>query len=284
MYSKQQTVSLDCIFRLAWSDNRFNLPQLFALINPSYASNGRFLIIFSLTYVRKYLGIEIIKLYEDFRLPLRIWRPDLSFVDARSMDVTAESFRIKPNGVIYWSRHLTLTISQCQFNYTTYPLDSQSLLVRYQSYAYPSTLLNINFADPPMQLYSDGTKANVYENALWSYVSYSSSIITNIHQNTVTSKSKPFDCATVYLLISRRSMGILLRLVFPILFVSCVAGIIFWAQAERRLSFAITLLLTVAALYISIFSSIPLVGYAMIMDNFVFCLFILLLSVFFIGL
>jgi hypothetical protein len=34
----------------------------------------------------------------------------------------------------------------------------------------------------------------------------------------------------------------------------------------------------VAALYISIFSSIPLVGYAMIMDNFVFCLFILLLA------
>jgi hypothetical protein len=258
-----ETFNFDCKFRLVWQDNRFNISQLFPYVNPATASNG----------------IEIIEMYNSQATPLQIWKPDIHFVDAQQIDTHAETFRIKEDGELYYSRHLTLTISQSGFSYRDYPLDQQTAEFRFESYSYPVNLLTVNFVSPPVQFYQSpkSSTQNFFLNPLWSYDSWSTTIEYPNYQFTVVSPPRTFSSAYIGMVFTRRSSGILLRLALPIMFVCVISGVMFWADKEKRLDFTVTLLLTVSALYVSIIQGIPLVGYATSMDTFVFAMFIILL-------
>ena len=258
-----ETFEFDCKFRMIWFDNRFNISQLFPYLGNATRENG----------------IEISQMYDSQSQPLVIWRPDVHFVDAQNVDMIAESFRIKEHGVLYYSRHLSLTLSQSSFNYRNYPLDKQTAEFRFESYSYPINLMNLNFVNPPVQFYQSpkSKTQSFWLNPLWQYDSYETGVEYPNYQFTVTSPAREFASAYVTMIFTRRSSGILLRLALPIMFVAVLAGMVFWAEQEKRLDFTVTLLLTISALYVSIIAGIPLVGYATNMDSFVFCMFIILL-------
>ena len=96
-----QTVIIDFKFRLSWTDNRWNIPQLFnqtlSKMKTSYTSNG--------------IEIQALVKSGDWK----IWLPDITFSDAQSETLLSESIRIRPNGAIYWSRHFVLALSQSGF-------------------------------------------------------------------------------------------------------------------------------------------------------------------------
>eukprot|EP01038_Epipyxis_sp_PR26KG_P008287 gene8287-11217_t len=257
----QQTVTMDFKFRLQWHDNRFNLPQLFAVLNPNISHNG----------------FELTQMYYSGSNPLQIWRPDLHFVDAQSVTVTAESFRLKNHGVVYWSRHLSVLISQSQFTYKDYPLDPNNIQIRFESYSLPKDDLFISFVNPAVELYaSQDQLPNIMSNPLWKYNGYFTELLFPNYQFYESDPPRIFSQAVITVKLGRFSTGILMRLALPIMLVACIAGILFWADPDKRLDNTVTLLLTVSALYISIFASVPLVGYATIMDKFVFAMFIIL--------
>eukprot|EP01040_Poterioochromonas_malhamensis_P002945 gene2945-3132_t len=247
-----ETFTFDCKFRMTWNDNRYNITQLFPYLDNATAANG----------------IEISQLYYSQANPLEIWRPDLHFVDAQEVDVMAESFRIKQQGVIYWTQHLSITLSQPEFDYHNYPLDQQSAWFRFESFSYPMNLLRIGFVNPPVQFNEapDSDQTSFSLNALWSYDSWDAGIDYPNYQITVNTPDRTFSAAYVKVIFNRRSAGILLRLALPIMFVAVLAGVMFWADMEKRLDFTVTLLLTISALYVSIIEGIPLVGYSTIMD------------------
>jgi hypothetical protein len=106
-----QLVTLDLKFRLYWFDDRFNVTiALFKALNPSYTLNG----------------IDMTFIHASGQL--KIWLPDLDFSDAQTVTELQTSLRLKPYGLVYWSRHLSLTLSQTSFDYSMYPLDTLSAL------------------------------------------------------------------------------------------------------------------------------------------------------------
>lgn len=97
------TVQLDFYFRLYWIDERLNIPSLWNAISTTSA---------------KYLladGAEIKGYIRDPGRPLLLWLPDIHFVDSQSVVYLEETIKIRPNGVMYWSRHAVITLQQPNF-------------------------------------------------------------------------------------------------------------------------------------------------------------------------
>lgn len=92
------SVSLDCFYRIYWVDPRWNFPDLWndlAVNKPSILIDG----------------IEL----RDFvrgSTALKIWLPLIYLSDAISISFTAETIRLRPGGVVFWSRHAIFTIQQ----------------------------------------------------------------------------------------------------------------------------------------------------------------------------
>lgn len=78
--------------------------------------------------------------------------------------------------------------------------------------------------------------------------------------------------------ISRVSEGILVRLAFPVILLIVIAGITFWSHEDSRIDTTMTLLLAISALYIVVFSTVPLLGYLTSFDRCFIALFIILTS------
>ena len=166
-----QLVTLDLKFRLYWFDNRFNVtPAMFKALNPSYSQNG----------------VDITVIHASGKLA--IWLPDVDFVEAQTISELQVSLRLKPNGIIYWSRHIRMQLSQTSFNYANYPLDSQTITLHFSSYAFPSQLLNFAWAAPPIQLYNSGNGEDFGKNPQWTYNSYSTT--TDQIDNSLTTDNK----------------------------------------------------------------------------------------------
>eukprot|EP01038_Epipyxis_sp_PR26KG_P013293 gene13293-17810_t len=263
-----QTVTFDCKFRLQWTDNRFNITNLFSNVNSYVATNG----------------IEISQYFYDQNVPLNIWRPDIHFIDEADMFLIQESLRLKDKGVIYWSRHIRLTLIQAGFEYSKYPLDTQKVQIRFESYSLEHNLLMINFVDPPIDLYrigynvNDTGLANIMKNKGWIWNGYTANVeLHDYYRFGKTDVKKLISTGVVNLLFQRESQGVILRLGVPVMLVACITGFFFWARKESRLDATLSLLLTISALYITIFSSIPLIGQSTNMDQFVFLSFLFML-------
>jgi len=235
-----QTIVFDCKFRIQWYDSRWDVPQLFEVLNPNEVVNG----------------IEINQFVRSDARPLHIWLPNMHFVDAQIMETMGETIRIKENGKIYWSRHVLLTVSQAQMEFRQYPMDYQNFAVRFEPYSLPSTMLNIEEAK--VRLYDNNGAYNFEKNAMWSLDSFSIGIY-NLNYGSATTP-RYFSSGTLFFNMTRRSKGLIFRLAIPILFILVLAGFIFWAAVDSRFDSTITLLLAISALYIVIFGNIPMLG------------------------
>jgi hypothetical protein len=71
------------------------------------------------------------------------------------------------------------------------------------------------------------------------------------------------------LTVQRESSGITYRLAFPIMLLLLLVGLTFWSESGARVDTTITILLAVSALYIVIFSSIPMLAYLTRFDYYI---------------
>ena len=69
--------------------------------------------------------------------------------------------------------------------------------------------------------------------------------------------------------LQRASFGVVYRLALPVLLLLLLVGLTFWGSPESRIDTTITILLAVSALYIVIFSSVPMLGYLTTFDSYI---------------
>eukprot|EP01038_Epipyxis_sp_PR26KG_P010601 gene10601-14241_t len=285
----QQSFTFDCYFRLFWYDNRYSINKLFSKVNTDAARNGLEM-------------IDIIKTSGE----LLVWKPDIIFVDATEETIFAESLRLKPNGLIIWTRHIVVTLSEANFNYDYYPNDRLQAGVAFQSLSMPNNLLNLipfqNFSNNNYYYNENDDNSNNDENKnnndndlyavffslnnnkqysfknnpIWKFLSYEVKINEQFSPLGLTTVSRLVSQGYIILYLQRESSGIIIRFGVPILLVTLLGGFLFWLRAEERVSNSITLILTVSALYVVVTSSIPLVGYTTDFDKFVFAMFSIL--------
>jgi hypothetical protein len=152
-----------------------------------------------------------------------------------------------------------------KFLFDDYPGDSQQIVIRFGSYAYDKTWLQMGF-DPRggLSFNENFDKSRTFlENPSWEFDNTTTSF------DTYESSSRFLN--VIYLLgVRRRGSGIVLRLILPITLLCFLGGLTFWADYGERVNTTITLLLAVSALYIVILGNIPLVGYLTSMDEYIF--------------
>jgi len=290
------TVTMDFFFRIYWVDQRLNFPDLWTAL----AETAPSLLVD---------GIELSYFLNDEE-PLRIWRPDVYFNNGKETYFLAETVRLRPGGMIFWSRHAVSTLQQSLFGmfillpictapgalyllvlvvftslllifaleYQTYPQDSQQVKISAQSYGLNSNLIVVNFTDPavpfygykmpkPVSLITVGGVANIKVNPMWTYLSYTTTVFNPNYGSTSSAGVK--DTCIVYLFIDRQSSGVIYRLALPIMLLLLLVGLTFWSDYSQRVDSTITILLAISALYIVIFSSIPMLGYLTDFDYYI---------------
>jgi len=97
------TATIDFFFRLYWVDERFNMPELW----DTMARDKPELILD---------GIELGNLIRDRANPLAIWMPNIYITNAKQIDFMAETIRLRPGGLMFWSRHAVATLQQSRFS------------------------------------------------------------------------------------------------------------------------------------------------------------------------
>jgi len=98
---------------------------------------------------------------------------------------------------------------------------------------------------------------------LWMYLGYTYQVMFN-SPNTIT-----YSQLLLTLEVQRESSGITYRLAFPIMLLLLLVGLSFWSESGARVDTTITILLAVSALYIVIFSSIPMLAYLTRFDYYI---------------
>ena len=75
------------------------------------------------------------------------------------------------------------------------------------------------------------------------------------------------------IVIARQPDGIITRLAMPMLLLTVLAAMSFWAEPADRVGTTMTMLLSISALYIVVFANVPMIGYLTRFDKFVVLLF-----------
>ncbi|CAM9354262.1 unnamed protein product, partial [Ectocarpus fasciculatus] len=194
-----------------------------------------------------------------------------------------ETLKLAPGGFFFWSRHQLLELSQSSFDYHDYPLDKQQIVISFESYGLPANYLQLAIADPAITYIKNGNKdINFQQNPIWKHNlnDYTSSVNTADYEQYFDGQKiiRTFQNIEIKMAISRESNGILVRLAFPVLLLILIGAITFWSFQESRIDTTMTLLLAVSALYIVVFSTVPLLGYLTSFDRYFIELFILLTS------
>lgn len=253
------SVTLDFLYRLSWRDPRWDIPDLWPNLHDLLSIEGLNID----TYVR------------DSSNPLKLWLSDNVLPDTASSEILSEVIRLKPGGIIYWSRHIKATLAQPFFDYTKYPTDKQSIVIRVQSYGFSAAFVRQQWANPAMIYYQmkPTDTPNFMMNQLWTHSEgdFETSVYVSDQPTSYNGVSvhRIFDMGYLYVDITRQSDGIVIRLAMTILTLLVLSGLTFWASIENRLPTTMTLLLSVSALYIVVIGQIPLVGYMTIFDDFV---------------
>jgi hypothetical protein len=104
------------------------------------------------------------------------------FFQITQSSVLAESIKLFPNGSMFWSQQMLVTVPEPQMNFADYPVDVQNFSLVLQSYAFDSNIINLNFqsntAVKLQKTYQSGSPTISY-NPLWSYQSYTAFINEN---------------------------------------------------------------------------------------------------------
>jgi hypothetical protein len=208
-----------------------------------------------------------------------VWLPDIVFPDATSIVKSEEYLKLFPTGQLRRMQHLIMTFSQSSMRYMDYPCDTQNITISFFSFTLTAHQLVFqpvivdSLALPPVDLiYSQGsTIAAFAENPIWSLTGTSAGYTT--WQLSPGLFERPFGIVTFR--ISRKSTGVLRRLCVPVLLIMLLCAMSYWGTLSDRIATTVTGLLAVAALYISIVNSIPLVGYMTRLDDYMLMMFVI---------
>jgi len=236
-----ESVEFDCTVRLLWQDSRWELNDLMDQLSSSQYE----------------YGVAIDAMIDN---DLRIWRPIIQFVDQISLTVVDEVTRIRANGTIYMTQHIVLKLAQQQLDFHKYPLDTQTLEIKFDVLAMPSSVLVIEFMNPAVVFSVEQGGSNSWaNNALWSYDYYTT--VTKVENLGTATNVQNFSFGVVSVTQTRIGSGIILRLGIPMACISILVGVLFWSDRDQRLGLTIYLLLTMSTLYISVSQNVPQVGY-----------------------
>ena len=84
---------------LSQVDERFNMPELWDAIGKIHP----FMLVD---------GVELQDFIRDSDDALKVWLPQIYLNDAIDISYTAETIRLRPGGMLFWSRHAIFTIQQ----------------------------------------------------------------------------------------------------------------------------------------------------------------------------
>lgn len=255
------TISLDFYWRLQWSDPRLNFPDMWKYMNPEIYKEG----------------LDITNYIRDIQNPLLYWLPDIAFYQVLDMNMVAELIKVYQNGTLYWSRHVVATFAEPAISFEAYPLDQQNFSIVMQSYAFDINFLTLTQYANPITYNGDVQNGVNYiqENQLWTYEDYSYyTVIENL--GSPLNPERRYSTSYVNLRFKRQSLGIIYRLALPVIMFVAVVGIAFYGELGERISVTLEILLVIAALYIVIGQTIPLVGYLTTMDKFMLFVFTIL--------
>lgn len=214
-----------------------------------------------------------------------VWVPDIVFPDAISITQTEDYLKLYPSGELRRMQHMVMTFSQSTMNYEEYPCGTQNITIRFFSFtlaasqlvfqSMPNYMKNGLHAPPVDFIYPQGSSTPAFQqNPVWTleetgfdYTSW---------QLSPGLYSRPFGIVTFK--ISRKSTGILKRLCMPILLIMLLCALSYWSTVNDRIATTVTALLAIAALYIAIVGSIPLVGYMTRLDEYMLMMFIIIFT------
>jgi hypothetical protein len=209
-----------------------------------------------------------------------VWLPDIVFPDAISIVKSEEYLKLYPTGQLKRMQHMIITLSQGSMTYEEYPCDTQNITISFYSFTLTASqlafqpLLDENGQTLPSVdlVYSPGsTIAAFAENPVWTLDAFGSDYTT--WQQSAGIFERPFGIVTFR--ISRKSTGVLRRLCVPVLLIMLLCAMSYWSTLSDRVATTVTGLLAVAALYIGIVNSIPLVGYMTRLDDYMFMMFVI---------
>jgi hypothetical protein len=200
-----------------------------------------------------------------------IWTPDIELINAAS---TPEIYTLKggmylyPDGDMLWSMPAVYTIS-CPLQLTYFPFDSQTCSIRFASWSYDNSLLNL----APYGEYA--TQLDVmdsFSHSEWDLDSYS---IETYNETRKCCPNKLFSVNQYNFKLKRYThyytlnMGMTISLVI-------VSFIIMMVKPDNlsRTGTAVFIPLTILALQLTIAGKIPVVGYYTLMDIFFLTCFI----------
>jgi hypothetical protein len=200
-----------------------------------------------------------------------IWTPDIELINAAS---TPEIYTLKggmylyPDGEMLWSMPAVYTIS-CPLQLKYFPFDSQTCSIRFSSWSYDNSLLNL----APYGVYA--TQLDVmdsFSHSEWDLDSYS---IETYNETRKCCPNKQFSVNQYNFKLKRYThyytlnMGMTISLVI-------VSFIIMMVKPDNlsRTGTAVFIPLTILALQLTIAGKIPVVGYYTLMDIFFLTCFI----------
>jgi len=254
------TVTLDMYVRLYWNDPRINMPSLFA----------------NATKAQCIEGISLNDIMQQQVTTMQLFKPDIFFVDGTNIYVVGETFKLMPSAPNFiWSRNVVITLAQPNWQFQQYPLDVQTITFRYQSYMYSENCIKLGLKPSPV-VFIENTVSKSYNwvsNPMWTYVS--SSAVINKFNNSALTSVRTFDEADFFVNMKRISSGTITRFVTPITLMLILTALSFWFPVDQRINMCVTLLLAIAAIYISVIASIPLVGYPTLFDRYLTIMFTL---------
>ena len=213
-----------------------------------------------------------------------VWVPDIAFPDAVSIVRTQQYLKLYPTGELRHLEHLVLKLSQSTMDYHNYPCDIQNVTLSFYSFTLlanqlifqPYEVTNTDdievIVSPVDLIYPQGSStAAMNLNPIWQLLSTAYEYTTGKLSPGLS--ERPF--GIISFRIKRRSTGILKRLCTPILLIMLLCAASYWSTINDRISITVTGLLAIAALYIALVETMPLVGYLTRMDYYMLIMFII---------
>ena len=88
-------------------------------------------------------GVDISPFLWSPNNPLQFWLPDLQIFQAIETTILGQSVKLRDQGVLYWSQHIIVTLSEPQVDFLMFPLDQHSFMITVQSYSFDSNIMTL---------------------------------------------------------------------------------------------------------------------------------------------
>ncbi|CAF4867996.1 unnamed protein product [Rotaria sp. Silwood1] len=163
----------------------------------------------------------------DIRLPIkRIWQPDVTlynYADTRLEEKREVLATVYHNGTVFW-KPMSIFKSTCQIDIRRFPYDSQKCSMKFGSWTYDSSKVNLRF-------YRDIQKFDLN--------SYVKSNEWSIVGNSASRNTEKYDCCPeiyvdlkFHIQLERRGGFYNYILILPCVLLSCLTCILFWLPPE----------------------------------------------------